>query len=390
MNELTKLIIKLFIDNKKRSDSDRRLRFGIVSGVCGIIANLLIAVFKAAAGLLFSSIALVADAANNLTDAAASVITLFGFKLASKKPDSDHPYGHGRFEYISGLIMAFLILMLGFSLIRSAFERIIAPVTLIFSYVTVAVLILSIAVKLWLMLFYKKIEKITGSKTFGAASVDSRNDVISTSAVLISVLVFKITGINIDGFIGLAVSVFIVISAIGLVRDTLDPLLGQPPEKELVDEIYSRTLKYDGIIGIHDLVVHNYGPGRIFVSFHAEVPAKEDLLKSHDLIDNIEREFARDMGLEVVIHIDPVITDDPMLNALKARIKEILSGIDCDLSMHDFRAVVGPTHTNLIFDIMMPIECEYSEKQLKEMIDVKLEITNPECFTVITFDKKFI
>lgn len=387
---MTDIIIKLFIDNKQRTVADRRLRFGVVGGICGIIVNLLIALFKAITGIVFSSIALIADAVNNMTDAASSIITLFGFKLAAKKPDSDHPYGHGRIEYISGLIMSFIVLWLGFTLIKSAIQRIFRPEEIVFSYITVLVLIVSILGKLWLSAFYKKLEKITSSKTFAAASADSRNDVISTVAVLISVVFFKLTNINIDGYTGLAVSVFIVVSGIGLIKETLDPLLGQPPEKELVDTIYERAINYEGIIGIHDLIIHNYGPGRIFVSFHAEVPANEDLMKSHDLIDNVEREFFSDMGLEVVIHIDPVVTDDPYINALKCRISDILSGISDKLSMHDFRAVTGPTHTNLIFDIATPMDFEYTDKELKEMIDHQLANSNPDCFTVITFDKNFI
>lgn len=388
VTELTKLIIKLFIDNKQRDTASRRLRFGVVGGACGIAVNLLLALFKALAGILFNSIALVADAVNNMTDAASSVITLIGFKLAAKKPDSDHPYGHGRIEYISGLVMSFIVLMLGVTLVKNSALCIISPDAILFSWLTVVVLVVSILAKLWLSFFYKKLEKETGSKTFAAASADSRNDTLSTFAVLVSVLVFKFTSLNIDGITGLAVSVFIVISGIGLIKETIDPLLGQPPTPELVEEIHSRTLSYDGIIGIHDLVVHNYGPGRMFASLHAEIPADADLLASHDLVDNIEREFMESLGLETVIHIDPVIVDDPFVNKLKAEIIGIVTDIDKRMTIHDFRAVTGPTHTNVIFDVVLPCDCE--EKQVRRIIDEQFLKAHPDCFTVITFDRSYV
>lgn len=388
--KLTKLIIKLFVDNKIRPTAERRLRIGTVGGFCGITVNLLLAVMKLIAGLLFGSIAITADSINNMTDAISSVITLIGFKLSGKKPDTDHPYGHGRIEYISGLAMAFVVLMLGITLVKSAVDRIIHPQAIVFSYLTVAVLVISILAKLWMALFYKKLSKLTDSKTFDAASADSRNDCLSTFAVLLSTVIYAIWQIDLDGYIGLAVSLFIVVSGIGLIKETLDPLLGQPPSKELVDEITERTLKHDGVIGIHDLVVHNYGPGRLFASLHVEVPAYEDLLKSHDMIDNIEKEFLEEMHLEMVIHIDPVVTDDPYVNTLKNSVLQILSDINPNLSMHDFRAVTGPTHTNLIFDVVLPHDYSDSTKILKQKIDNKLQKDNPDCFTVITFDRSYI
>lgn len=387
---MTKLIIKLFIDNKQRDEMSRRLRFGLVGGVCGIAVNLLLAFFKAIAGIVFHSIALVADAVNNMTDAASSVITLIGFKLSAKKPDGDHPYGHGRIEYISGLLMSFIVLMLGITLVKSAVTRIIEAEPIMFSWLTVIVLVVSILGKLWLSLFYKRLEKETGSKTFSAASADSRNDTLSTLAVLLSTLVYAFTKLNIDGITGLAVSVFIVISGIGLIRETLDPLLGQPPEPELVEQIYSRIMAHDGIIGIHDLVVHNYGPGRVFASLHAEIPADADLIESHDLIDNVEREFMSEMCLETVIHIDPIVTDDPVVNELKDCVRSIVAGLDSRITIHDFRAVTGPTHTNLIFDAVLPADFDNDNKILKEKIDTALAAVHPECFTIITFDRSYI
>lgn len=387
---MTNLILKLFVDNKHRSAGERRLRIGTVGGAFGILANLLLSVFKIAAGIMFHSIALIADAVNNVTDAASSVITFVGFKLAAKKPDSDHPYGHGRAEYVSGLVMAFIVLMLGVSLVKSAFERIISPEPMLFSVLTVCVLSVSILVKLWLSFFYKRLQSETDSKTFGAAAADSRNDVITTLAVLVSTLVYAFADVNIDGITGLAVSVFIVISGIGLIKETIDPLLGQPPSPELVDEISAKVLGYGQIIGIHDLVVHNYGPGRMFASLHVEVPHDCDLLYIHDLVDNIEKDFMTSLGLETVIHMDPVVTDDPVINDLKMHITEITAAIDKRLSIHDFRAVIGPTHTNVIFDIVVPSDFAMTDKQLKENIDIELLEQHPECFTVITFDRSYI
>ena len=384
------LILKLFVYNKERGEKDIRTRLGTVGGTVGILLNALLALGKAAAGLLFGSIALVADAANNLTDAASSIITLLGFKLAAKKPDRDHPYGHGRIEYLSGLMMAFVVLMLGVSLLWGSFQQILRPESLTFSYLSIGVMALSILSKLWLSLFYKKLQHLTGSATFGAASADSRNDVISTLAVLVSTLVYAFTDLNIDGYTGLAVSLFILYSAVGLIRETIDPLLGQPPQKEFVDTIYTKALSYEGILGIHDLVVHNYGPGRTFVNFHAEVPSNRNIMESHDLIDNIERDFLNDMGLETVIHIDPIVTDDPLVEELKKVVKDILTTLDDSLTMHDFRAVIGPTHTNLIFDVVLPADFAGEEKALKATLDALLQSTHPECFTVITFDKSYI
>ena len=380
---MTGIILKLFIYNKKRSPLELRSRCGAVGGTVGIVVNALLALGKAAAGLFFGSIALVADAVNNLTDAASSIITLIGFKLAGKKPDSDHPYGHGRFEYISGLMMAFIVLMLGLSLAKSSLERIFSPVDPEFSWLSVAVMVVAIGAKLWLSLFNKRLQQLTGSAAFGAAAADSRNDCITTFAVLLSTIIFALTGWNIDGITGLAVSIFILVSGVGLIRETLDPLLGRPPEPALVEAIHKKAMSYEGIIGIHDLVIHDYGPGRVFVSLHAEIPADGNIMDSHDLIDNIERDFKNQMGLETVIHLDPIVTDDPMINAMKEAVLENLAAI------HDFRAVPGTTHTNLIFDMVLPAEFSASEKQLKAKLDERLHIVYPDVFTVITFDRDF-
>ncbi len=386
---MTALIFKLFIYNQKRTSAQLRTRCGTVGGIVGIIINALLAAGKAAAGLIFGSIALVADAANNLTDAAGSIITLFGFRLAAKKPDRDHPYGHGRIEYLSGLVMSALVLLLGVSLAKSSIEQIISPKAPEFSYLSIIIMVAAILGKLWLSLFNKKLQKITGSAAFGAAAADSRNDCLSTLAVLISTIIYAATALNIDGYVGLGVSIFILVSGVGLIRETLDPLLGQPPSKETVELIHSKALSYDGILGIHDLVVHDYGPGRVFVSLHAEVDARGNILDSHDLIDNIERDFLSDLGLETVIHLDPVVIDDPEINELKELCQRHLVKLDDRLTLHDFRAVKGPTHTNLIFDVVLPMDLSATEKEIKTALDSMLQNHRPDVFTVITFDKNY-
>ncbi len=385
---MTNLILKLFIKDQDGCASDFRTKCGTVGGAVGIAVNLLLALAKALIGIIFCSIATVADAVNNLTDAASSVITLVGFKLAAKKPDADHPYGHGRIEYISGLIMAFIVLLLGLILAKDSVLQIIHPKTVVFSWVGVIVLVIAIGGKLWLSLFFKKLKDITGSSAFAAASVDSRNDVITTAAVLLSLFVFKIFGINIDGVAGTLVSVFIIISGVGLIKETLDPLLGQPPEPEFVEAVYKKVMGYEGIIGIHDLVVHNYGPGRVFVTLHAEVDASADILASHDLIDNIERDFNCDLGVETVIHIDPVVTNDPYINELKGAATDILKQIDTRLTLHDFRAVTGPTHTNIIFDVVLPKDM--TSNDVKTRFDCELSQRYHNVNGVITFDNSYI
>ena len=379
-------IIKKFIEGTP--EDKKRTRAGTVGGAVGIAVNVLLALAKAVIGILFGSISVVADAVNNLTDAASSIITAFGFKLAGKKPDADHPYGHGRIEYISGLCMAFIVLILGLSLLRDSVMQIVSPKTMQFSWLSVIVLVLAIGAKLWLSLFFKKMNALTGSATFLAASVDSRNDVITTLSVLVSLFVFKIWGVNIDGIAGVAVSVFILVSGIGLIKETLDPLLGRPPEKEFVDTIYKKVLGYDGVIGIHDLVVHDYGPGRVFVSLHAEVPANVNMLTSHDLIDNIERDFKEELGIETVIHIDPIITDDPYVNELKEQTLRVLRKIDMRITVHDFRVVTGPTHTNIIFDAVLPPDLK--EREVRQEFDAKLSQLLPDVRAVITFDSPYV
>lgn len=385
---MTNLILKLFLKNNDECAADYRTKCGTVGGAVGIAVNLLLALAKAVIGLAFCSIATVADAVNNLTDAASSVITLVGFKLAAKKPDDDHPYGHGRIEYVSGLIMAFIVLLLGLAFLKDSVLQIIKPKTIVFSWLSVTVLLVAIVGKLWLSLFFKKLKELTGSSAFAAASVDSRNDVVTTAAVLLSLLVFKVFEINIDGVAGILVSVFIIVSGVGLIKETLDPLLGQPPEPEFVECVYNKVMSYDGIIGIHDLVVHNYGPGRVFVTLHAEVDSTADILASHDLIDNIERDFKCDLGVETVIHIDPVVTKDPYINELKATAIEILSQIDKRLSLHDFRAVTGPTHTNIIFDVVLPKDVVAND--VKSCFDDALSQRYADVNSVITFDNSYI
>ncbi|MDF2567553.1 MAG: cation-efflux pump, partial [Oscillospiraceae bacterium] len=298
----------------------------------------------------FKSIAITADSINNLSDAFSCVITLVGFKLSSRPADEKHPYGHARYEYISGLAVSFIILLIGVELVKSSFEKIIDPEPTLFSFLSVIVLLVSIGIKLWQSNFNKFVGRKIKSTALEATSADSLNDVIATSAVLISTIVAKLFGWQIDGYMGLGVALFIIYSAIKLIGETLNPLIGVAPDDDFVCEIEERILSYKGILGIHDLVIHNYGPGRCFASVHAEVSANEDILVSHDIIDNIERDFMTKMDIHLVIHLDPIVTDNEYINNLRKLTKEIIDGIDSLLSMHDFRIVVGTTHTNLIFE----------------------------------------
>lgn len=382
--------LKKFIKKEGISPAAARTRAGMFGGAVGILANILLFALKAIAGLISGSIAVIADAVNNLSDAASSVITFVSFRLSTKAADEDHPYGHGRIEYISGLIMSFIILMLGLSLVKSSVDRLLNPEPSEFKIVTVLVLTLSILIKLWLSLFFRRLGKDYNSTALKAAATDSLSDTVSTAAVLASTLVFKFTGLQIDGYAGLAVSIFIVVSGIKLVKETIDPLLGTPPERELTDSIIKKAQSYPGVIGIHDLVIHNYGPGRLFASMHVEVPADTNILISHDMVDNIERDFKTQMGLQMVIHMDPVVTNDPVLSELKQKTAALIAGIDSRLTIHDFRMVEGATHTNLLFDITLPAGFKMKHSELRQKADQLVKTINPSYYAVVTLDDNFL
>ena len=388
---MTKLLIRLFIkDHKSTTNFAVRERYGKLSGVVGIATNLLLFVIKIIAGTVFHSIAITADAVNNLSDSGSSVVTLVGFKLSGKPADQQHPYGHARMEYISGLIVSFVILVLGLQLAKTSVEKIITPDPTEFSLIMVAVLIISILLKLWQCFFYKKMGRAILSTTLEATSVDSLNDVFATSAVLLGTLITHFTGFNLDGYMGVVVAIFIMITGVKLVKDTISPLLGLAPPTELVDIIYAKIMSYDGIMGLHDLSIHNYGSGRRFASVHCEVSAAQDIMISHDIIDNIERDFLKEMKIHLVIHLDPIVTDDERTNDLKAKTLEMLYQISPEIGMHDFRVVWGTSHSNLIFDVLVPFGFQWSDKQLIEMITDKIHEVDETYHAVITVDHDYV
>ena len=367
-----------------------RTRYGQFAGIVGIVCNVLLCLGKGFIGLVSGSLSIVADAVNNLSDAASNVVSLLGFKLASKPADPGHPYGHGRYEYLAGLVVAALVLAIGINLAWSSVEKILAPTPTEFSGTLVAVLVLSIAVKFWMAAFNRNVGKRIDSDTLQATAVDSRNDVISTAAVLACACISRATGVDLDGWAGLAVGVFIVWSGIGLLGDAIDPLLGQAPSPELVGHIRKKIMSYPGVLGTHDLMVHDYGPGRQFASAHVEMPAEADPMESHDLIDNIEQDFKEQDGLIVTLHYDPIVTDDPTVNDMRNWINQAVKIIDPRLSIHDLRTVPGPTHTNVIFDCVRPHDLPMTETQLKRKITDIVRSQYPRAVCKITVDSDYV
>ncbi len=384
-------IIKRFIkDYENVRESSVREAYGKLGSVVGIFANVILSLSKIAVGSIFGNISITADGVNNLSDAGSSVITFIGFKMSGKPADKDHPFGHARIEYLTGLAVGVIILLLGTELIKSSFEKIINPGTSIFSWVMAVVLALSIAVKLWLNFFDSRLAEKISSSTMKAAAMDSRNDVMATTAVLVSIFVAKFTGLEIDGYMGVIVALFILYSGYSILKDILNPLLGEMPDPDFVEKIEKKILSYEGILNIHDLVIHNYGPNRYFATVHAEVDAKEDILKSHDMIDNIERDFARELDINLVIHLDPVITNDEKINQLRNMTGEIIKEIDEALTIHDFRVVEGETHTNLIFDVLVPAGYETKSSDLVRKIEKSIKSVNENYYVVVTVDRNYV
>lgn len=382
------LLLRLFVkDYRNTEDPKVRGAYGKLAGVVGIVCNLLLFAGKLIAGLLSGSVAITADAVNNLSDASSSLVTLLGFKLAERPADEEHPYGHARLEYLSGLAVAALILVIGVELGKSSIEKIINPETVLFSWLMLAILIGSILVKLWMALFCYKLGKKIDSATLTATAMDSRNDVISTSAVLLGCLVGHFFGLQIDGYIGTLVALFIIWSGCGIAKETISPLLGKQADAELVKSISDLIMSHEKILGIHDLMVHDYGPGQCFASVHAEMDSRDNPLDCHDIIDDIERDALRELRVHLVIHYDPIVTDDEELNQMRALVSAELKQIDPQLTMHDFRMVRGPGHTNLIFDLVIPYSMENRKKELKERIDERVQFEDKRYYTVITFDE---
>lgn len=384
-------LIKSFIkDYDNVRDPSVREAYGKLGSIVGILANLVLSMSKIIIGSIFNSISITADGVNNLSDTGSSVVTFIGFKISGKPADKDHPFGHARIEYLTGLIVGAIILLLGFELTKSSIDKIRNPESTVFSWTMVIVLVLSIAIKLWLSYFNSKLADKISSATMKATAIDSRNDVISTAVVLASIFISKFTGIEIDGYMGVIVALFILYSGYSILKDILNPLLGEMPDPDFIEKIENKILSYKGIINIHDLVVHNYGPNKYFATVHAEVDAEEDILKSHDMIDNIERDFAKDLDINLVIHLDPIITNDKEINHLKTMTEETLKSIDSSFTMHDFRVVKGETHTNLIFDVVIPVEYDIKSNDLVKEIEKAIKIENENYYAVVTLDKNYV
>lgn len=386
---MTDLILRIFVrDHKNTEDPAVRDKCGRVAGAVGIVTNFLLFLMKIIVGTAFHSVSVTADAVNNLTDSGSSVVTLIGFKMASKPADEKHPFGHARIEYLSGVIVSFIVIFLGLQLGMSSIEKILTPEENALTPVALVVLVISILAKLWQCLFYRKVGRMIKSESVEATSKDSRNDVIATSVVLLGAVITMLTGVNLDGYMGAAVALFIVFSGVQLTISTADPLLGQAPEGELVQTITEKMLSYPGIIGMHDLAVHNYGVGRCFASAHCEVDAKNDILVSHDLIDNIERDFSRDLGIHMVIHLDPVIVGDARTDALHRKVQSLVTALYPTVTIHDFRAIWGVTHSNIVFDAAVPFAVKDSDAVITQKLEAEIQKLDPDYRTVVTIDRR--
>lgn len=386
---MVELLAKFFIKDTKEESPEARQAYGVLCGSVGIFFNIILALGKFIAGLLSGSIAIMADAANNLSDAGSSLIVLFGFKLAGQKPDTDHPFGHGRVEYISGLLVSMLIIYMAFELLKSSVDSIIHPGEITFEPVILVILIASILVKFYMFLYNRKFGKRIHSEAMMATAMDSLSDMGATSVVLISMLVSYYTDVQIDGICGVLVALLIFYAGFNSAKETINPLLGQPPEPEFVQRIEELVLAEENITGIHDLIVHNYGPGRVMISLHAEVPADGDILALHDMIDNVEHRLKSELHCAAVIHMDPVSTKDEETLELKQVVTNIVKELDPVLSIHDFRVVKGPTHTNLIFDMVVPFDFPMSDVDVADKVQNKIWKYNPVYFAVIEIDKAY-
>lgn len=383
------MLAKLFIkDYQNVNEPKVRNAYGILATVVGLICNVILCAAKIAVGVLFKSMAILADGLNNFTDAGSSVVSMLGFRWANKPADKEHPFGHARYEYITGLIIAFIVLFLGFELIVSSVEKITAGEKTVATVIMMAVLAFSVVVKFGMFFYYRSVSRKIGSGSLKAAGADSLNDCISTIAILVCTVITYFTGTELDGYVGIAVALFIVFNGIKLIKETMSPLLGEKPSPSLVKKISEEICAYDGVKGIHDLIVHNYGPNRYFASVHVEVDAKTDVLGSHELVDTIEREFL-EKGINLVIHMDPVIVDDERVNALKQIAVDALKSIDESLTLHDFRVVWGENRKNLIFDVVVPYGFRLTDKELISSLDEKIKETDPAAYPVISVDKDF-
>lgn len=387
---MTSLLLKLFVKNYDDvTNNTVREKYGVLAGMVGIVTNLLLASAKLIVGSFSGSISITADAVNNFSDAGSSIITLIGFKMANKPADTSHPFGHGRIEYISGLIVAFIVLLFGFELLKTSVDRIINPTEMVYSTWAIVILVLSIGGKLWLGLFNRKLGKAINSSAMTAVFTDCISDSGATLVTIISMLLARFAGFNADGILGCIVAVIILIAGVNIIKDTLSPLLGEAPDKELVENLEKTVLSFDKVVGIHDLIIHNYGSVKTFGSVHVEVPADKDVLVTHEIMDNIELEIKKKYGIEFVAHCDPIETKNEFVTENKSLVVNVVSNIDSRLSIHDFRMVSGPTHTNLIFDVVLPYEVKTKEEELVSKITHDVRLIKPEYNCVINVDRDY-
>lgn len=383
------LLAKWFIKEKPDPENlDNRQAYGMLTSLVGIFLNLLLVCGKLIIGWISGSIAITADGLNNLSDAGSSIVTLISFRMSRQKPDEEHPFGHGRMEYIAGLLVAVIVLFVGYELLRSSINAIANPAPILFSFPVALVLALSIGVKLYMVYYNRKLGKALDSKPMLNTALDSFSDVVATSVVLLSMIVAHFTGWAIDGWCGLLVSVFILYAGFSALKDTVSLLLGEPPKKAFIDDIKSLVMAHPEIIGVHDVLVHDYGPGRRIITLHVEVPASGDFLSLHDTIDNIERELKDKLRCNALIHMDPIDTDDALTDETRRRVMEVVKGLDERATIHDFRMVSGPTHTNLIFDVCVPYDVKASESQIKQRIAHMVHALDSRYFAIVTVDRE--
>ena len=385
------MLKRLFIKNYKNTDDPAvRNQYGKVAGVFGIFTNIVLGIVKLIIGIISNSVSIMADAANNIADTASSILTIIGFKLSSKKPDKDHPYGYARYEYVAGFVIAIMMFIMGLTFAKESIVKIFNPEELVINWITYLILVIAIIGKGIQMLVYLDFAKAINSNTLKANSVDTRNDIISTTAILISMIVMGIFKINLDGILGLAVSGFVIYSSIGMIKEVLEPIIGIVPTEEQVKEISEKLLKYDYVEGIHDLVIHNYGVHNDFVTVHVEIDSKMDIMKAHDMMDNIEKDFRDELGISLTIHMDPIVVGDPKIDMLQTKVVQALHKLDQDLKIHDFRVVQGITHTNILFDCIVPFEKNHTEDSLKEYLMKEIVPEKEIYYYVIEIDRPFV
>ncbi len=388
---MTKLLIKLFVkDSRNVSDPAVRQRYAMLAGITGIVLNLLLFAGKLTTGILAASVAVIADAFNNVSDAGSSVITIIGFRLAGKHEDKEHPLGHGRLEYVSAFIVDMLIILVGAELLKSSVEKIISPSLPAVSTATIVLLVVAVLVKLWLFFFYRKIGNLIDSAAVKSTSIDSISDTVATSLVLISTLVARFANVGIDGWAGILVAGFILFTGIKAAKETIDLLLGTPPEPAFIQELKDFVKNYPEVVGVHDLMVHDYGPGRKIISFHAEVPSDSDINYAHDVIDCIERDMHEKFGCIVTIHLDPIVTGNKEVDEMRRLAEETAKEVDSSFTIHDFRMTSGGKHINLIFDLSIPTDCKIPDGEAAQKVAEKISEKNPDCHAVIHPEHPFV